>query len=161
MMGSIEQRLEKLELELAYLKTRETVRELLSKYAVGVDEKRPELLEELFSDDVVLEIPAWNIQTQGKPATITFFEQYWSRFQNPRRYYANEAITVGETTAEAFTYWHVTQEREGKSVLGWGTYDWQFRQKNNRWTVSKEVVHIRTMTELDQGWAGQAGPMQI
>lgn len=158
---SVEERLAKLEWELQILQTREQVRELLSVYAQGVDEKRPDLLNTLFTEDVVLEIPAWDIRTTGKPAILIFFDRYWGQFQNPRRYYANEAIQVDGDTASAFTYWHVTQERDGQSILGWGTYDWKFRREETTWRVSKEVVHIRTMTELDRGWAGQAGPLRI
>ena len=160
-MITLEQRIIRLEQELERIQVRETVRELLSLYAVGVDEKRPDVLERLFSDDAVLQIPAWDIDARGKAAVLAFFTEYWSRFQNPRRYYANESIDITGAQATAFTYWHVTQERAGESILGWGTYEWGFRRDNDNWQVCKEVVHIHAMTELTQGWAATDGPMKI
>lgn len=152
-MATVEERLRMLELEVADLKAREGIRQTLSRYAVGVDEKKPEVLREIFSHDVVLLIPAWNIEMRGLDAAMGFFENYWRRFQNPRRYYANEDITVHGSRADAFMYWHVTQERDGKSVLAWGTYDWSFRLEGQVWKIVKEVVHIRVMTMLERGWA--------
>jgi len=58
-------------------------------------------------------------------------------------------------------YWHVTQELGADSVLGWGTYEWAFRKDGGRWLIEREVVHIRAMTTLVEGWAGKAAPMQL
>ena len=137
-MPILEDRISTLEQEIASLKALEGVRKTLSRYAVGLDEKRPEVLREVFAEDAVLLIPAWNVDAQGINAIMDFCNNYWSRFQNPRRYYANEDITVHGSRAEAFMYWHVTQERDGKSVLAWGTYEWEFRLEDQWWKAVKE-----------------------
>lgn len=152
-MSIVEDRISTLEQEVANLKALEGIRKTLSRYAVGVDEKQPEILREIFAEDAVLLIPVWNIDVRGIDAVMDFFNNYWSRFQNPRRYNANENITVHDSRGEAFMYWHVTQERDGKSVLAWGTYEWGFRLDDKRWKIIKEVVHILVMTTLDRGWA--------
>lgn len=152
-MPTVEDRLRALEEEVANLKAQEGIRKALSNYAFGVDEKRPEVLREIFAKDAVLLVPAWNIEVQGIDAIMGFFSNYWNGFQNPRRYYANEDITVHGSRAEAFTYWHLTQERDGKSILAWGTYEWIFHLEGKRWKVTKGVVHILVMTTLDRGWA--------
>ena len=152
-MSIEEHRILTLEREVANLKALEGVRKTLSRYAVGVDEKRPEVLREVFAKDAVLLVPKWNIDVQGIDAVMGFFDNYWNRFQNPRRYYANEEITVQDSRAEAFMYWHVTQQRDDQSVLAWGTYEWEFRFEVRRWKIIKGVVHILVMTTLDRGWA--------
>lgn len=153
-MGTVEERLMALEAEVAELRGKDAVRRVLSRYAVGVDSRRPGILRELFHPDAVLMIPNWNIEAVGRDAVMGFFDDYWSRFDNPQRYYANEDITVTGIHAEAFMYWHVTQSRADESVLGWGSYEWGFKQVEDRWLITKEVVHILAMTTLTDGWAG-------
>lgn len=160
-MSELEQRLAALEMQVASLQADNDIRALLSHYAIGVDEKRPHLLSTLFTPDAVLEVPAWSIEVKGLEAVMQFFENYWGRFDNPRRYYANEDIRVDGDDAAAFMYWHVTQDLGEESVLGWGTYDWTFRRVDDQWLIKREVVHIRAMTTLAQGWGGQAEPMQL
>jgi hypothetical protein len=155
-MASVEERLSAVEQELRVLLAKDALRKVLSRYAVGVDSKRPEILRDLFHPEASLTVPNWNIEERGRDAVMVFFENYWSRFDNPRRYYANEEFTVVGSRAEAFMYWHVTQERDGDSVLGWGSYEWGFQLVENNWLISKEVVHILAMTTLVDGWAGSS-----
>ena len=157
-MTTVEQRLDQLEQEVAVLRAQDGIRRTLSQYAVGVDDQKPELLMRIFADDAVLKVPAWDVALAGKDAIVDFFNVYWGRFDNPRRYYANEVFAIDGTgegdTAAAFMYWHVTQARDGESYLGWGTYDWGFRRAGDSWLITREVVDIRAMTTLAKGWAG-------
>jgi ketosteroid isomerase-like protein len=157
-MLTVEQRLANLEREIAVLQAKDDIRQTLSLYAVGVDDKRPEILTNIFAEDAVLKVPEWDVERVGKEAVIGFFNEYWKRFDTPRRYYANEDFDIKGTndgnTATAFMYWHVTQAREGRSYLGWGTYDWGFRRAGERWLITHETVDIRAMTTLAKGWAG-------
>ncbi|MFT4562447.1 MAG: hypothetical protein ACI9BW_002193 [Gammaproteobacteria bacterium] len=155
-MASVEERLSAIEQDVHVLVAKDALRKVLSRYAVGVDSKRPEILRDLFHPQASLSVPNWNIDERGRDAVMAFFENYWSRFDNPRRYYANEEFTIAGSRAEAFMYWHVTQEREGDSVLGWGSYEWGFQLVEDNWLISKEVVHILAMTTLADGWAGSS-----
>ena len=125
----------------------------MSDYARALDERRPDLLDQVFTDDCHLVTAPWGADTQGKAKLLRVFDNYWKRFGAPRRYYANENITVDGDTARAFAYWFVTQEDADRSVIGWGTYDWQFRREPQRWRVSELIIHVLTMTTLDRGWA--------
>jgi ketosteroid isomerase-like protein len=154
-MSTVEDRLAALEAEVLELRGKDAVRHVLSRYAVGVDNKRPGILRELFDDDAVLSIPNWNIDVRGRDAVMRFFEDYWRRFDNPRRYYANDDIQVQGNHAEAFMYWQATQSRGDESILGWGSYEWGFKFVDQRWLITKEVVHILAMTTLTAGWAGE------
>lgn len=160
-MDELLNRMNALEAEVAALRADKDIRRVLSQYAIGVDEKRPHVLRPLFSPQAVLAVPAWSIEVNGVDAIMQFFEGYWGRFDNPRRYYANEDIQVDGDRATAFMYWHVTQDLANDSVLGWGTYDWRFVHNDGQWLIDYEAVHIRAMTTLEEGWAGQARPMQL
>ena len=151
--GPIEARLAQLERRVATLEAAEGVRHTLSDYARALDERRPELLDRIFSDDCHLVTAPWGADTRGKPRMLRAFERYWARFANPRRYYANEAIAVDGETASAFTYWFVTQDDGDRSAIGWGTYDWTFRHEDGIWKITELVIRVLTMTTLDRGWA--------
>lgn len=152
--SDLEKRIATLEGEVRDLRSQHEIRATLSRYAVGVDDKSPELLRALFTADASLRIPEWNIAVQGIQDVMGFYDYYWGRFDCPRRYYANEEISLEGDCGTAFMYWHVTQERSGKSVLGWGTYEWGFRRESAHWLISSVVINLRAMTTLDAGWAG-------
>ena len=150
---SVEDRITELERRVARLERIEGVRRTLSLYARALDEHRPELFDEVFDRDCHLKTIPWGADTRGRDKLLRSFERYWAHFQNPRRYYANEAITIEGETAKAFTYWFVTQEEGTESVIGWGTYDWAFRLEGGAWKVTELVIHILAMTTLARGWA--------
>ena len=151
--SDLEARVVALERRVADLEAVEGVRRTLSDYARALDERRPDLLARIFTDDCHLMTTPWGADTRGKGRMLRVFERYWQRFGNPRRYYANEAITIAGETATAFTYWFVTQDDGDRSAIGWGTYDWTFRREDGIWKVSELVIHVLTMTTLDRGWA--------
>ena len=151
--ASLEARVAELERRLAVLEAGEGVRRTLSDYARALDERRPDLLAEIFTEDCHLVTVPWGADSQGKDRMLRVFERYWARFANPRRYYANESIAVDGDTAAAFSYWLVTQEDGDRSIIGWGTYDWAFRREGDRWRIRELVIRVLTMTPLERGWA--------
>lgn len=151
---SLEQRLARLEAEVAELRAAQALRTLLSQYAVTVDEQQPAALAALFTPDARVDIPAWSVAVSGREAVMGFYAEYWARFARPRRYFANEQFRIADDRASCFMYWHVTQERNDESVLGWGTYDWAFRRDGRDWRIASVVISIRAMTTLPAGWAG-------
>jgi hypothetical protein len=151
--GDLEARLALLEKRVATLEAVEGVRHTLSEYARALDERRPDLLDRIFTDDCHLVTIPWGADSQGKARMLRVFDRYWARFSNPRRYYANEAIRVDGETATAFMYWFVTQDDGDRSAIGWGTYDWVFRLEGGAWKISELVIRVLTMTTLDRGWA--------
>ena len=146
-------RIARLERRVADLEAVEGVRHTLTDYARALDERRPELLERIFTDDCHLVTIPWGADTRGKARMRVAFDRYWARFGNPRRYYANEAIDVDGDKATAFMYWFVTQDDNDRSAIGWGTYDWMFRREDGRWKIAELVIRVLTMTTLDRDWA--------
>jgi len=155
-MRAIEKRLADLEKEVSALKDKDSIRTLLSQYAVAVDGKDRVSLGELFTDNSAVQIPAWEVDVSGKEAVLAFYDTYWARFDNPRRYFANESFLVGKDSAQAFMYWHVTQDSNGESYLGWGTYKWSFSRVGADWKISAVEINILAMTTLVAGWAGES-----
>jgi SnoaL-like domain len=153
-MTTIEQRLACLEQEVGELRDAQALRTLLSQYAIAVDDKRPDLLRSLFTDDAALRIPAWQVEVTGIEAVMAFYAQYWARFDQRRRYFANDDTRVNGDHATVFMYWHVTQESGESSVLGWGTYHWQFVRVAGAWRIADVLISILAMTTLAAGWAG-------
>jgi hypothetical protein len=150
---SLEDRLAALEQRVATLEGVEGVRRALSLYARGVDERRTDLLEQLFAEDCHLQTVPWGADTRGRARVLLGLQRYWERFQHPRRYYANENIRVDGDRATAFTYWFVTQDDRDRSVIGWGTYEWAFRLEGGAWRATELIIRVLTMTTLDRGWA--------
>ena len=153
-MSDVDARLAALERRVATLEAMEGVRQTMSDYARALDERRADLLDQIFTDDCHLVTMPWGADTHGKAKLLHVFERYWERFKHPRRYYANESIIVDGDTVTAFTYWLVMQDDHERSALGWGTYDWVFRREEGIWRVSELVIKVLTMTTLDRGWAG-------
>ena len=149
----LEQRVAALEEKVAELQAMEDIRKSIVTYARALDEGRPELLDDLFTSDAMLHTTPWGKPQHGKDKVIRTFTHYLERFQNPRRYFANEEISVEGESAQAFSYWLVTQEREGNSIIGWGTYRWDFRKEDGRWKISRFLIDILSMTTLERGWA--------
>ncbi len=154
-MNAIEQRLAQLEQQVGELQAVLALRTVLSQYAIAVDDKRPELLRTLFTHDARVRIPAWQVDVVGIDAVMAFYDEYWARFDQPRRYFANDDTRISGDTAKVFMYWHVTQERGMSSVLGWGSYDWDFVRSQGQWRIAGVLISIRAMTTLDAGWAGK------
>ena len=154
-MTTIEQRLTQLEQEVGELKDGQALRTVLSQYAIAVDDQRPELLRTLFTDDARVHIPAWQVDVNGVDAVMAFYDQYWTRFAHPRRYFANDDTRINGDTATVFMYWHVTQESGDSSVLGWGTYHWQFHRVAGQWRIASVLIAILAMTTVAAGWAGE------
>jgi len=152
--AALEARVAELERRLAALEAMEGVRTTLSDYARALDERRPDLLASIFTEDCHLVTVPWGADSRGKGRMLRVFERYWARFSNPRRYYANEAIWVDGGAATAFSYWLVTQEDGERSIIGWGTYDWAFRLENGAWRISELIIRVLVMTPLERGWAG-------
>jgi ketosteroid isomerase-like protein len=153
-MSDVDTHLAALERRVASLEAMEGVRQTMSDYARALDERRPELLDRIFTEDCHLVTVPWGADTRGKAKLLRVFDSYWKRFGSPRRYSANESITVhGADTATVFSYWFVTQDDGDKSAIGWGTYDWQFRYENGMWRISEFIITVLTMTTLDRGWA--------
>ena len=113
-------------------------------------------VNELGPTGVVIEVTddEWDVDVSGRESVLEFYDEYWARFDHPRRYFANESFEIDAGNAKVFMYWHVTQENDGESWLGWGTYEWSFIKTDRHWQIAGVIIDILAMTTLTKGWAG-------
>jgi len=150
---TLEERLAALEHQQNLLLARQEIWHTITRYARGLDEQRPEELEEIFTDDVVSQTRPWSRLLEGKALVLKAFRNYQHAFQNPQRFITNEQIHVHDDgTATGYANWFVVQAREGQSYYGWGSYDWTFRYEDKSWKISKMILTVACMTTLDRGW---------
>ena len=57
-MKELEARIAALEAEVTELRAHNQIRHVLSQYAIGVDEKRPDVLRGIFTSDARVSVPA-------------------------------------------------------------------------------------------------------
>jgi len=150
---NIEQRLDALERRQSALISRQEIWHTITRYARGLDDRRPEELEAIFTDDVVSQTRPWSLLLEGKALVLKAFRNYQRAFQNPRRFITNEQIHVhDDQTAAGYANWFVVQSREGQSYYGWGAYDWDFRYEQQVWKISRMILTVECMTTLERGW---------
>lgn len=151
---TIEERLAALEQQQARLQAQQDILHTIARYARGIDEQRDEELDEIFTDDVVLQTQPWTQRPlAGKTLALKAFRNYRWAFQHPRRFITNHQITVHEDgTAAGYANWFVVQAREEQSYCGWGSYEWQFRHTEGIWKISQMLIILDCMTTLERGW---------
>ncbi len=151
---SLEARLAALEQQWARLNAQHEIWHTITRYARGIDEQRHDDLAQIFTEDVVMQTYPWNPRPiVGQALVLKAFRNYQHVFQHPRRFITNAQIQVHDNgTATGYANWFVVQTHAGDSYCGWGCYDWEFRQENGNWKISKMVVRVDCMTTLERGW---------
>ena len=150
---ALQERIAALESRLSDLEAREGIRNTIGRYARGVDEAQYDELMSIMTDNIVIQTsPWWDRIFKGKEGALSLFRDYHSAFQHPRRWIANQRITVDGETGKCSADWFVVQSHSGQSYIGWGTYDWEFRFGKGIWKITKMVITLLTMTTLSQGW---------
>jgi 3-phenylpropionate/cinnamic acid dioxygenase small subunit len=151
---SLEARLAALEQRQALIQARQDIWHTIARYARGIDEQRDADLNEIFTDDVVLETQPWTQRPlQGKALALKAFRNYRWAFQHPRRFITNHQISVHDDgMATGYANWFVVQSREEQSYCGWGSYDWEFRYEAGLWKISRMLITLDCMTTLERGW---------
>ncbi|MCB1739894.1 MAG: nuclear transport factor 2 family protein [Gammaproteobacteria bacterium] len=151
-------RLERIESALRALTDKDEIWRLITRYARAVDEEDDADLAAIFSDDVLFQTIPWAKEpVHGRDRTVRAFKDYQGRFGNRRRFIVNEQIDItGADTATAWSSWLVLHANDGKSFVGWGSYDWACIRTVDGWRFSKMIITVDCMTTLDKGWADAA-----
>lgn len=150
-------RLQKLEEDVRRLSARESIWQLMARYAKAVDEEDDQELNAIFSEDATCETVPWSQGKvfEGRASIVRLFNGYQRTFKNRKRFITNEIIDItGETSATAWSNWLVVHAKDDESYIGWGCYDWGFICVADTWLISSFVVRVERMTPLQEGWAG-------
>ena len=147
-------RLATLERQQARIQARHDIWHTIARYARGIDEQRDDDLDEILTDDVVLQTQPWTQRPLvGKAIALKALRNYRRAFQHPRHFITNHQLAINDDgTATGYATWLVVQSREEQSYCGWGSYEWEFRCEGGLWKISRMLVTLDCMTTLERGW---------
>jgi hypothetical protein len=128
------------------LSARDGIQQALAQYALGVDESRDELLEDSFTDDVLMEFPGVRVTLVGREEVLHFLgERRAARAQagEQGRHVITNLFIVSESAEDARTVAYFTLMRTGsqgaQTSTGW--YKDRFVQTAGRWLIAERTVH--------------------
>lgn len=154
-MSSLEARLQTVEERLQHLDNLDTVRRVMAEYCRAIDTGDIKTVEALFSRDAELTVVPWGLECKGRDSIVGFYRQFFqSEMKNGRHYLANEIIDHDGEGYRSFCYFHETVEREGDSLVGWGTYEHAFIHEDGTWKMCKKRITIMVLASIHKGWAG-------
>jgi ketosteroid isomerase-like protein len=136
-------------MDVAELVARESIRDLVARYAHAADRGRFDEVAELFGDDGVLELPDDRTAT-GRAAIRAFLAGTGTDLRSAtarpwvRHHVTSHRIVVDDGgTAEGFAYFFVVTERGPDH---WGRYHDRYRLDGDAWRFAHRRVRL-------DGWA--------
>jgi hypothetical protein len=143
---------------LELLETRNALLDLISSYAQGFDDHRPELLRTTFHDDAVLELGLFG-RYEGLDAILDAADQFWIGAPNMHHWMANPLLEIdldaGRATATTALNCLSTFTESGTSHIG-GRYDDVFLRVDGRWAISERTLIVQFVAPLPD-WAAAQG----
>lgn len=134
---------------------REEIRELVSRYALGI--ARGAQVGNLFTDDGIFiqRIPGLPPeQYQGKDALIPMYAKVADTVR-PLPMIHNHIIAINGDEARGQCSIELRMSHEGKSMIASGYYEDEYRKVNGRWRFAKRDATIFHLCSLQEGWAGK------
>lgn len=117
-------------------------RTLAERYAQAADRNRPEILDAIMADDIVLEGPGFRMsglaEVRGFPAMLA------QRFRGTRHLVHNQVVTVDGDAARGETCSTASHRlRETPQVLVWHLrYEDEFRRVGSDWRFARRAIVI-------------------
>jgi hypothetical protein len=123
----------------------EAIRNLAYLYAQGMDSNRPDLLEIIFADDVVIDAPGHLLE--GKAVNLNSPAILKQMYFLTQHVVHNQTVTINGDEAEGETYCtanHVTRTGPGKgTVLAWGMrYLNRYRREGGAWRFTHRKLIV-------------------
>jgi hypothetical protein len=137
-----------LERRLARLEDREAIRELAVRYCYGVDGAQGQALEELFTEDSLLDFGRFGV-FRGRDVIVPFLSSLAGRLRSFAHVMHNHVIDeLTPTAATARCYFQVTGlSRQGKQVQVAGYYTDALVKTEGRWRfTSRQATFIAFVT---------------
>jgi hypothetical protein len=142
---------------LELIETRNALLDLISAYAQGFDDHRPELLRDAFADDAVLELGLFG-RYEGIDAILGAAEQFWIGAPNMHHWMANPLLEIdldaGTASARTALNCLSTFTDSGTSHIG-GRYDDAFARVDGRWVISERTLIVQFVAPLPDWVAAQ------
>jgi hypothetical protein len=153
-MVDIEARIATLEARVRELQDRNEIQELRFRYHIAVNEKKPEMIPELFPDNGEIDFAHLG-KAQGKAQVAAFYKQALSDLVPfVKQFIHNHAITLTGDTGTGLSYLEAKPIFNGESFLVAARFDDEYVRDNGRWKFRKMTLTPYFMVPLKEGWAG-------
>ncbi|RMD86206.1 MAG: nuclear transport factor 2 family protein [Candidatus Dadabacteria bacterium] len=142
-----------LEQRLARIEDREAIRELVASYAHAVWRRDADGAAELFAPDGTMD-------TGDRPPLVgreQIRQEYRRSFSEARfqPFVHNHLIEeLSSDSARGTCTLDLRAVIEGRSMIGAGRYEDEYRKLNGRWYFARRRLRLDYLVPLDEGWSG-------
>ncbi len=133
---------------------REAIRELPILYCHYVWQNDVQAMVDLFTEDGSISVDDGTIPaTKGRENLIKMYHQALGDLA-PRPFIHNHVVNLeGSDKASGTCYVEIRGISDGKSIIGAGYYDDQYRKVEGTWKFLSRDVKMYYMVPLETGWA--------
>lgn len=135
---------------LELIETRNTLHDLISSYAQGLDNRDPALLRVVFHDDALLDSGIFG-RCEGLEAILAAADGWWAGATSMHHWMANPLVQIDleAGTATGLTALNcVSTFVEGGPAHVGGRYVDTFSQVGGRWAISERVFDVQFVSPL-------------
>lgn len=135
------------------LEAAEASRALATQYARALDQVDLAALEQLFTEDAVLEIPGQRFD--GRAAILAFFADAFAAAQVTKRHFmCNLDVShTGQGSTRMTSYFQYTFSGVDTSVLGWGNYVDDITVADGMARFTFKAIAVDVHADVREGWA--------
>ncbi len=153
-VGEREPEIQRLKAILKELKDMEEIRELKARYCYLMDERRWDELQEVWTEDAVVDFGSWGV-FRGKEAIDKFYKESSAPLSFVVHMAHNPLIEVQGDSA--WGEWYLTSQatlaptRQAVWIMG-RYHDW-YQRVGGRWKIKSMKLDLKYYTPYEEGWA--------
>ena len=153
-MADLDARVQALEARVQELQSRNEIQELRFRYHLAVNEKKPEMIPDLFAENGEIDFAHLG-KAVGKAQVAAFYNQALSELVPfVKQFIHNHIITLQGNTGTGLSYLEAKPIFNGESFLVAARFDDEYSRENGRWKFRKMTLVPYFMVPLKEGWAG-------
>lgn len=147
------------ESRLVLLETRQTLLDLIARYAHGFDGHDEALLRSIWFDDSVLDLGKDFGRFEGIEAILDGARAFWREIPHMHHWMANQLLQVepAQDSASAVSALDclITNKSRGQAALG-GVYRDRFERRDGRWAIAERSFELHYQTPI-KDWVPELG----
>ena len=152
-MADTEARLQALEAKVQELEDRTQIQELRFRYHLAVNEKKPEMIQDLFAENGEIDFAHLG-KADGKTQVNAFYQQALSDLVPfVKQFIHNHIITLTGDTGTGLSYLEAKPIFNGESFLVAARFDDEYIRESGNWKFRKMTLVPYFMVPLKEGWA--------
>lgn len=154
-MPDLDTRVQALEAKVQELEDRTQIQELRFRYHLAVNEKKPEMIQDLFAENGEIDFAHLG-KAIGKTQVNAFYQQALSDLVPfVKQFIHNHMITLTGDTGTGLSYLEAKPIFNGESFLVAARFDDEYIRENGSWKFRKMTLVPYFMVPLKEGWAGE------